>query len=903
MYGGKKMIKISKQKMILYTSIFVLILSSSAYVSLLPTAHAAEITTAQKATDLLGSVVGFDMNSYSTQLISDTSKSTQPIPVPPTTLSLVNASSPSPISSLPRDDVIFNLTNAQSSVRARCSFINGKLNQISIYNSVGLPILNQPATNTAAMAQGFLQRYQSYTGNLLYGSLSSMLSNVTLQTNQTVRSGNAMLRATVFGNQTENDLVWTFVDNNGNPAPMKDIVLSYRNGFLESFLDNWQFYQTAGVPTLSSQNAVATALQAVKNFSYIAQNADGTNFTVSDFKVATTFNVTLSYMNYDVQTPLQSTRGSDPHTLYPAWYVGVGFDKVYPDGVTGLNIWVWADTGNVGSVEPMVIHDLSAVSNETVSSSGVSALQTETNQVSALLILSLIVGSGASGLMAAHFYGRKNKLAGFRRLWKITASKRKVAAFCLIVLPITLIVAAPIVKASALKSEIYASSYIVPWPNEADPWIPALQNYYQENEYLYASQIADYIQMLYSQYEGVDSSNNAGSGTVYNNIMNHIINDEYNYAGATVFHFGPGGWTDIYDDSNGATISSMDIYYAAYGYSTISFVMMWSCNDAGYWTWNGNGYYYTYTQYFANAWTQTPTNSLRWLGFDDPDTSGHAFIGFLGESPSISFESFNGWPQVAGYWIEWFYYYAVYMHDTVHDALNDASYAVFGVPYNMSPFPQYFTYWPGGWMGGTYYPEGQNDLGMMEVYGDSNIYISEGGSDYVSAPSVSSTVPNPGNPYTPYQFSVSSTDSNGYYVAYKIFWGDGSQTTLGLSPSGQAAYAYHSYNYGYGGQYTVTVYAESQDDSWSTPSYYTVNIASAPLNWMSINAYGLYGYQLNPNVYVDGNYVGTAPLYIQVPQGSSITVDSSTWDPYLNYYPSLAYVDTDGTSYFNAYYY
>jgi hypothetical protein len=897
------MAKENKRKLIFIMVFVMILLSSSTYAVLMPSAHASTIKSYQtQATSILSNVVELSMDAYPQQVISERNSANNPAPLPPTTLSTTNPSS-ALVSSLPRDEVIFNLTATQSRMRARCSFVNGKLNQISLYNDVGSPVLKQPTTNTLVMAQGFLERYQSFTGNSLYGSLSSMLNNTTLQTNVTKTAGNVMLQATVFDNQTENDLVWSYVDNNGNPAPMKDIVLSYRNGYLESFLDNWQLYQTVGVPTLSSQNAVATALQVVKNFSYIAQNADGTNFTVSDFKVATTFNVTLSYMNYDVQTPLQSTRGSDPYTLYPAWYVGVGFDKIYPDGITGLNIWVWADTGNLGSVEPMKIQNLSVVSDETVSSSSVATIQTETNQVPALVILSLIAASGVSGLMAVQFYGNKNKLAGFRHLWKMTSSKRKVAAFCLIVLPVTLIVAVPTVKASALKSELYASSWTINPPYEYDPWIPALQNYYQENEYLYASQITEYIQMLYQQYEGIDSTNNAGSGTDYSNIYENIIHDHYNYPGSVVFHFGPGGSPDTYIDSNGVTMSSMEIYYAAYGYSTISFVMMWSCNDAGYWQWNGNGYTYYYTQYFANAWTQT--NNLRLDGFGNPDDSAHCFIGFLGESPSISYESFAGWPQVAGYWIEWFYYYAVYEHDTVHQALNDASNEVFGVPYNMSPLPQYYTYWPGGWMGEEYYPEGQNDLGAMEVYGDSNIYISEGGSDYVSAPSISSNVPNPGVALTAYQFGVSSTDSYGRNVAYKIFWGDGSSTMSSFYPSGETVYFNHSFSSG--GQHTVIVYAESQYASWSSPSTYTVNLDDAYV-WLTVNAYDAYlgeGSPSTTDVYFDSNYVGTVgtePISIQVPAGDhTVTVDYRAYNMDWGGYETIYEITGNYDGYYNIY--
>jgi hypothetical protein len=845
--------------------IVLTLLSSIAYTALSPTAKASEVSS-QRTTEILRTSVGLNMNAYTENLLP-----ARTIPTPSTTVNLQPDSEPTPTSSFPKDDVTLSLTNAQSSVITRSSFINGRLNKLSL-SYVGSPSFNQPATNDIAMAQGFLQRYQSFTGNSLYRSLSSMLDNIDPEKNVTKNAENIKLQVSIFGDQTEKDLIWTYVDKNGNPAPMKDVVLTYRNGNLESFLDNWELYQIAGVPTLSSQDAIAVALQAAQNFSYTAKDANGIDFTVSNFKVKETFNVTLGYINYVVQTPEQSLRGNDPYTLYPSWYVGVGFDKVYPGGITGLHVRVWADNGKVGSVEPMVFN--TPATDKTYLSSG-NEIEPATYEVAAFTILS-IGAAGLIGVAALYFYSNKKKLIAIKHFRKIGFSKRKVAALCLVILPVAVMVV-PSVGASALKSEIYASSYIInEWPDA--------------QEYQYATEINAYIQMLYSQYNGVDSNNNTGPATNRNNIIENILNDKYNRNAAVVFHFGPGG-PSSYIDSNGVTVSRDDIYYSTYGYTTISFVMMWTCQTAN-------------TQDFANAWTQV--SGLSSNGFNSPDSTAHCYIGFQGASPTISYASFQYYAQVAGYWIEWFYYYVI-SGDTVHEALNDASQEVFGVPYNSSPLPSYGTYWPGGWMGDTYIPETYNYPGAMKVYGDSNMYISQGSSDYVSTPSVSSNVPNPGVALTSYQFSVSSTDSYGRNVAYKIFWGDGSSTMSSFYPSGETVYFDHSFPSG--GQYTVTVSAESQYASWSNPSTYTVNLDDVYV-WLTVNAYDAYlgeGYPSTTDVYVDDNYVGTVgtePVSIQVPTGDhTVTVDYTAYNMGWGGYGTVYEITGNCYYYYNIYSY
>ena len=65
------------------------------------------------------------------------------------------------------------------------------------------------------------------------------------------------------------------------------------------------------------------------------------------------------YLNFPNQT---LARGGDPFTLYPSWYVPVGFNQSYPGAVTGMTVTVWADTGEVSNTNPMVVNFASVTS-------------------------------------------------------------------------------------------------------------------------------------------------------------------------------------------------------------------------------------------------------------------------------------------------------------------------------------------------------------------------------------------------------------------------------------------------------------------------------------------------------------------------------------------------------------
>ncbi len=178
------------------------------------------------------------------------------------------------------------------------------------------------------------------------------MDDVSGSVSATKTEGNITLKV-LNSNQATVDYTWTYTDANGIVADLKKVLLSYYQGRLEVFLDNWPFYNIIGTPTVPKQQAITNALAAVQNYTYQVPFGNTTSLiSVSGFQASpeSLESATLCYVN----APYSNlARDSNPFNLYPSWWIPIGFDKFYPADVTGIAVTVWADTGQVSSTELM----------------------------------------------------------------------------------------------------------------------------------------------------------------------------------------------------------------------------------------------------------------------------------------------------------------------------------------------------------------------------------------------------------------------------------------------------------------------------------------------------------------------------------------------------------------------
>jgi hypothetical protein len=227
-----RMVKISKQKLLLTTIILTILLISSAYMTFLPSAQATQ-PTEQQGIYLLNNIVGINLANYTVA-----AKEAMP------------SQQKSFMGVLPQDTIAYNLTSTSSKEYDLCTFINGSLQMIYRIQNQGIPCMTAAAakTNDIDAANGFLSNYQTYTGNSLFGQLKSSLTNVDGKKNSTVTLGDKVLEAT-FWNDTSN-FKWYYTANGATAPYSKFISIGVINGSLAYFINNWDLY-SVGSNTVS----------------------------------------------------------------------------------------------------------------------------------------------------------------------------------------------------------------------------------------------------------------------------------------------------------------------------------------------------------------------------------------------------------------------------------------------------------------------------------------------------------------------------------------------------------------------------------------------------------------------------------------------------------------------------
>ena len=841
MYGGKKMIKISKQKLLTTTIILAILLISGACTSLIPSAHAATVSATQEQTNsLLNNVLGINASAYFTQINSQVSNQ---------------------VNGLPQNQIDFTLSSNQSSVRVSSSFVNNTLNLLYLSEYSGTLAMTQPASSTASMAQDFLGNYQAYSGNSFYGTLASTLNGITGGANVTESTGDVTLKV-LNSDQATVDYVWTYTDANGITAQSKDVVLSYYQGQLNCFLNNWPLYTVVGTPTISQEQAITTALAAIQNYTYQVSSGNGTStVSVAGFQVSpeSLTDTTLSYVNF----PNASlARGGDQFNLYPSWYVPLGFENSYPGGVSGIAVTVWADNGQVSSTDIMTADGGIENATQTTATQGVSQSSTEESSQNSTMLSAPVMIAAILGL-GALFSGRKRitKLSGGKKLFNPMLWGM---LLCIIMFG----AAISTVKADSVfpnsSARIYGSLDGGNPPN-GSPAQPAQEQ--AAAEWLGGQLATDFAASGYTAY------NDVGTLTTETSVTENAQYDENNYDHCTVFQFGHMiSFGNGYVDNIGNDIWASDISSCTNGYGNYNFVFLWVCGQAQTTSSNSS---ISITP-IVDAWLQD--SGLTTNGYNSPDDSGKCFISFFGESPQIGNTTQTFQQQItssADNFIQDFYYNALVNGYNIRDSLNLASLSFFGTTYTASIFCQGYDSWLtlqeaeqmnltyAGWYPSMYV---NGNLNSMQVFGDSAMYLFQ--------PTITLSA-NDGLSPTFY-FNGEQCSSDNVYV------NDYNEYSVSVSVPSGYQFDYFSYN---GNEYSGNP-STMQLSGGTITAYFSVIPPPTDLTVNAIDEY--FWLPLSPNVYIDGVNYGPAPVTAQLSNGyHTITLDDPTWDPYWNDYASF----------------
>ena len=648
-------VKLAK-KDLLILSIIITLFTSTAYAYTLPTAYAAELNVQDKTTSILNDVLGLQTELYA--ISESNQRDSQHI-------------------SLAQKEANVYLSSSQSTLRVRSSFVNNELHEIYLSDREGNLQLKQSANNTDEMAQGFLERFQNYTQNPFYGTLAVMLNNTNGNLNLTKPADNIQLEVTTTA-QKNVDYIWTYIDANGNRADRKNVVLSFEGDQLKGFINNWPLYNITGTPKISAEEATAIAIEASKNFSYKVITENGEEEMITGFEIApeSLGHESIAYLNYNNEN---DARGSDPFTLYPAWYVPIGFDKFYPGDVSSMAVVVWADTGEVSAMQELVVNSgfLGTSTNESITSREI--FNSFSQQ--ALIPIAIMIALGLYFAVVKSMSSRGRLV--YRRFWSVFIGIS-------ILFSALLVVSTPTVNATVpehnSKSRIYSCEGIPPQNGYNNPDADG-------NETIAMAEVCNYIGNL-TEDNGYSTENLHGPGTLRDDVYDNAYFDEQTYDRTTVFHVGHFYSMGIsYQDSTGNEIKDNELYTNT-SLGEHFFTFLWVCVQAQNGTQQSTVKEYTEDHKGTPiAWTHRDGSAghpyMSSDGYAHPDFYGQCYISFYGYSPMLSGLPINTFFEQTGItnckeFIKKFYDYALTDGLSVHDALDQASSDYFGVYYSSS---------------------------------------------------------------------------------------------------------------------------------------------------------------------------------------------------------------------------
>ena len=724
-----------------------MLLSSIAYAIIVPSASAAQATVQEKGSSILSNVISVDTAKY--------------------TIKPQKYPQDSYLGVVSQENVRYTLNANESKIDMLLTFANGNLRMIHVLESQGKPYLTKSiiqevqlenttvhVVNTVETAKVFLSNYETYISKSLYNGLSAMLDDVDANQNLTKISGNVKLEVSV-----SNDLTvfkWMY-SMGGVDAPSKLVALGYKNGFLKYFIDNWDLYKIGSTTVnLSEKEAIDIAIGQANSFSWNMSTEDNNAVKITNFKVTGAMIwKTVFASNLESEVP----RSADPLVLYPVRHVWVSLDKFYPGNVYGIEVFLWADTKEVASInerfstlDPPV--DLAAsVDDYAIQTSG----EQSVNGVDYnFLLMSWVSFPLFAGVMLGFFpvwlllNGKKNLP---KRLCKIGG-----ILFCVLVsstivfAPISMVSAEPTRGALIFGSRSDGAMTAGPngwhWRKTAD-------------ELTQQGATSDTIRDYFSD-DGYDAENNQGyPGSLHDNVLAKIEDtaDEHSLAAIVDFDHGVGNerydeFHYMFEDDNGTFVGSPPmatpnaIENGVYDYeireitadhipSKYFFSFINTCMSANTtnpstgvdWQGDGNGrarsmpYAFTGLCVTTQPTSAPPSGYMSRNGYTHPDGGDFAYLGFPFGSAALC-QTINGGGPIYAVWLEDFFYHALSFDITINHALDHASLdnydALFG---QIDLATGFVARWPMDKDGdGTFI----DDLGAgskLAVYGNGNIQL------------------------------------------------------------------------------------------------------------------------------------------------------------------------------------
>lgn len=235
----------------------------------------------------------------------------------------------------------YSLVNNASRFDLTMRFRNGHFSLLQINQLEGSPsfpliyTVPQP-TEVIQTCRGLLDRYKIAFNDSYMDQVSALM--VSAKANGGDQTfGDVKLQFSSYDDYADVLLLYS---KNGADFQAKSLHLSYQDKILTEFSDDWLLFKVGSTQIdVSKEQAVLIAKNAAKSYSWTVSGTKVSSFQILDNPVSAQF--------------YPKPGDSDIFTLYPYWYVTLYLDKTYPGGVSQIAVGVWADTGQVESIDAL----------------------------------------------------------------------------------------------------------------------------------------------------------------------------------------------------------------------------------------------------------------------------------------------------------------------------------------------------------------------------------------------------------------------------------------------------------------------------------------------------------------------------------------------------------------------
>jgi len=279
-------------------------------------------STTNQAIDFLQKVVQLDTSKYQATLLSREVETRKDL------------------GGISEEKIRYSLTGTDSGGAASrlivsFSFRNCDFYRYQLIVEEGAPIYAQ-AQSPFVMdaAKNIVDRLREYSTGSYLVNMSQLISRASNADNIEIKEGNIKLTATVSGGKGEVLMQYT---ENGVDFAVKGLELVFENNVLKQLTDGWRLFTIGNADLkISSDRAVTLAKNALKGYTWTYNGIVVSSYQFNPEPASVVFHPTTK----------------NDLALYPQWTVTFYLDKVYAGNIYMLSVPVWADTGEIGQIEP-----------------------------------------------------------------------------------------------------------------------------------------------------------------------------------------------------------------------------------------------------------------------------------------------------------------------------------------------------------------------------------------------------------------------------------------------------------------------------------------------------------------------------------------------------------------------